>query len=374
MNKRQSIATILAIGYLWVSSSPGVAQANVKLEALRRLEGLNLDANPSLKQTVTEILKESKGSPAFVELAIKFKLETFRNDLLPSALAIEDRTGSVNALRHILDSEAKASIEAALDDPEETQTTMKLIDLLGASGSREAASYLKAIILREGSIDTRRRAVTALVSTRQGAQAILDMAQSKQLAPRLKLTAASSLAATPWNRIREQASTILPLPLSADMQNLPPLSELIQQEGNIAEGEKVFNRPTSLCSICHVVLDKGIDFGPNLTEIGDKLGKDALFEAILSPSAGISFDYEIWDVSLKNGDEATGIIVSDTETELAIKSQAGIVTRYPKSDVTSKVKQSRSGMPEGLQMTMSQADLVNLVSYLTSLRKKALDQ
>ena len=245
---------------------------------------------------------------------------------------------------------------------------MKLIDLLGPPKA-EAASYLKAIILREGSIDTRRRAVTALVSTRQGAQAILDMAQSKQLAPGLKLTAASSLAAT-LNRIREQASTILPLPLSADMQNLPPLSELIQQEGNIAEGEKVFNRPTSLCSICHVVLDKGIDFGPNLTEIGDKLGKDALFEAILSPSAGISFDYEIWDVSLKNGDEATGIIVSDTETELAIKSQAGIVTRYPKSDVTSKVKQSRSGMPEGLQMTMSQADLVNLVSYLTSLRKK----
>ena len=80
MNKRQSIATILAIGYLWVSSSPGVAQANVKLEALRRLEGLNLDANPSLKQTVTEILEEAKGSPAFVELAIKFKLETFRND------------------------------------------------------------------------------------------------------------------------------------------------------------------------------------------------------------------------------------------------------------------------------------------------------
>jgi len=49
---------------------------------------------------------------------------------------------------------------------------------------------------------------------------------------------------------------------------------------------------------------------PDLSEIGTKLGKDALLEAILEPSAGISFGFEAFDFALKDGDDAYGLIAA----------------------------------------------------------------
>jgi putative heme-binding domain-containing protein len=117
------------------------------------------------------------------------------------------------------------------------------------------------------------------------------------------------------------------------------------------------------------VRGEGTDFGPSLSEIGTKLGKDALYESILDPSAGISFGYEAYQLTLKNGDEAYGIIVSETPDELSLKGINGIVTRYKKSDLTNRVKQKLSAMPAGLQQTMSTRELVDLVEYLSTLKK-----
>jgi len=155
-------------------------------------------------------------------------------------------------------------------------------------------------------------------------------------------------------------------------QPLPAISELIKMPGNAKRGAEIFRSDAAGCIKCHQVNGEGIDFGPNLSEIGTKLGKDALYEAILDPSAGISFGFEAWQIELKSGDEAYGLIVSDTAEEIAVKSQGSIVTRYKKSDVVKREQQKLSIMPAGLQQTMSTEGLVDLVEYLSSL-KKALE-
>jgi putative heme-binding domain-containing protein len=115
-----------------------------------------------------------------------------------------------------------------------------------------------------------------------------------------------------------------------------------------------------------------VDFGPNLSEIGTKLGKDALYDAILNPSAGISFGFEAWTIGFKDGNEAYGLITSETADELFIKTVAGIVTRYKKSDVASRTQQKLSVMPAGLEQAISQEDLINLIEYLSSLKKASV--
>ncbi len=72
---------------------------------------------------------------------------------------------------------------------------------------------------------------------------------------------------------------------------------------------------------------------------------------------------------MKNGDEAYGLIASETADELAIKAVGGIVTRYKKSDIAKRAQQKLSIMPAGLQQTMSVQELVDLVEYLSSLKK-----
>jgi putative heme-binding domain-containing protein len=142
-------------------------------------------------------------------------------------------------------------------------------------------------------------------------------------------------------------------------------------KGNAEQGASVFRRETVGCYKCHQVNGQGIDFGPNLSEIGTKLAKDAIYESILDPSAGISFGYEAWHLEFKNGDDALGLITSETSDEVALKAVGGIVTRYKKADITRRTKQKLSIMPAGLEQTMSANDLVDLAEYLASLKKTA---
>ena len=61
----------------------------------------------------------------------------------------------------------------------------------------------------------------------------------------------------------------------------------------------------------------GINFGPGLSEIGDKLDKKALYQAILEPSAGISMGFEGWEVTLKDKSKFVGII-EETDENLTV--------------------------------------------------------
>jgi putative heme-binding domain-containing protein len=148
---------------------------------------------------------------------------------------------------------------------------------------------------------------------------------------------------------------------------LPPIAELVKLTGDPVKGAAVFRSDAVACNKCHQVNGEGVDFGPNLSEIGTKLGRDALYGSILDPSAGISFGFEAWQITFKNGDDAYGLLASETADELAIKAVGGIVTRYKKSDIAHRAQQKLSIMPAGLQQAMSRQELVDLVEYLSSL-------
>src|SRR6185503_4907289 len=110
----------------------------------------------------------------------------------------------------------------------------------------------------------------------------------------------------------------------------------------------------------------------DLSQIGNKLGRDARFESILDPTAGIAFGYEPWQLELSNGDEASGLIASETTDELVFQSAGGILPRYKKSQIAKRTRQKLSIMPSGLEQAMSTQDLVDVVEYLCSLRTNAL--
>ena len=67
------------------------------------------------------------------------------------------------------------------------------------------------------------------------------------------------------------------------------MGDLLVFKGDPENGKKVFSNST--CSQCHVVNSEGVNYGPNLSKIGDKLSKRGLYLAILDPSAGISPTY-----------------------------------------------------------------------------------
>ncbi|WP_256199437.1 hypothetical protein [Verrucomicrobium spinosum] len=108
----------------------------------------------------------------------------------------------------------------------------------------------------------------------------------------------------------------------------------------------------------------GADFGPGLTEIGSKLGKEVIYESIINPNAGVSMGFETWQITLKNGTVAMGIVRSETNDELVLALPGGVANSFNKQQIAERKKLPNTMMPSGLQSMFSQEDLVNLVEYL----------
>ncbi|MDA0814299.1 MAG: c-type cytochrome, partial [Verrucomicrobia bacterium] len=132
------------------------------------------------------------------------------------------------------------------------------------------------------------------------------------------------------------------------------------------QGKEVYQRA---CFICHQIGSDGLAFGPALTEIGDKLPRDALYASILDPSVAISFGFEGYEILLKDGTSRVGIIASETDDEINLRVPGGVSAVFEKSQLVDRKKLKDSLMPVNLQSAMSIEELVDLVEFLASLRK-----
>jgi putative heme-binding domain-containing protein len=350
-------------------SAFGQSDPSVAVEAITRLQNIDLEQNAKIKETVFKLLDRTRGTADFLKLVRHFKIKGQDPALLDLAIAHPSDELGVEAMRVLLSGSDLTLIEEKLRS-DDGKVAVAVAEVLGASGSKESVKLLLPIV-RDEKADSalRKQAIRSLARTEDGAGAVLHLARENQLSEALRFTASAELGKVRWPNIKTEAARLLPLPEGQNSQPLPPLSELLKRTGNMANGERVFRNQTAACASCHKVKGQGMEVGPDLSEIGTKLGKEALYESILDPSAGISFGYEAWQLELKNGDEAYGLIASETADEIAIKNNTGIVTRYKKSDVKSRQQMKLSIMPSGIQQAMSVSELVDLVEYLAGLKK-----
>ena len=340
------------------------------IEALGRLKGVDVNANPALKAAVMKVLAATRGTPNFVKLVQDFSLPDQNPGLLEVAIKNPADESGVAAMRLILASQDFALLKNSLNGTNAV-AALKTVEVLGNTGDKKILPLLQPLVTetkRDPAL--RKQVVRSLTQVQEGAAGLLKLAREDALPADLKLTASMELNQVRWPALKAEAAQVLPLPLGRNAEALPPVAELLKRPGDASKGAAVFRRQEVGCINCHKVNNDGVDFGPALSEIGTKLGKDAIYEALLDPSAGISFGFEAWQVEFKSGDEAYGLIVSETSNEIAMKDAKAILTRYQKIEIKSRVQSKLSIMPAGLQLTMSTQDLVDLVEYLASLKKK----
>ena len=341
------------------------------VEALSRLEGVDINSNPKLKESVTRVLEKTRGTANYVRLVRHFKLTGHNAGLVEVAAARPAEETGVEAMRLVLASGDTAPAKTAIDGTN-TTVAVKVAEALGNTGQKEGVTLLLPVATNpQRDLGLRLQAVRSLARTSDGAKALLALAKEGTLSDELRFTAGTELSAVRWPEIRAEAATLLPPAQSMNAEPLPPVAELVKRTGDPANGAKVFARPSPGCANCHVIKGRGIELGPNLSEIGNKLGKDALYQSILEPSAGVSFGFEAWNLTLKNGDESYGLIASETSDEIAVKTAGGIITRLKKIEVTARQQSKLSIMPAGLQAGMTTQEFVDLVEYLASLRSAA---
>jgi putative heme-binding domain-containing protein len=367
---KQFIAILFLVGNLSAADSLPPEKVNTLIEALGRLDPALVNGNPALKERLNQVLDAVRGEPRSVALIKKFQVQGREADLLAVAAKYPNDPAGVEALGMVLAGDGKKAVAALLVGKDAKQAAA-VARALGYSNNQKVIPLLAPLVTNTKlHVNVRKEAVKGLANFEAGAKLLLGLAKAGTLPQSAKFTASLALSAVRWPAIKAEAAKVLPPPFGANAKPLPPVAELAKRKGDVANGAKIFLREAVQCARCHKVGDAGIEVGPALTEIGDKLPKEELYASILDPSAGISFGYEVWLVLMKDGNAAFGIIESEMDDEISVKGPTGAVTKHAKANIKSRAQQPVSLMPPGLHLTMKEAELVDLIEYLASLKKR----
>ncbi len=339
----------------------------VAAEALTRLKNVDVNANAGVKAAIEKQLAASKGTTRLIEIVRDFKLQGRGAELLDAALANLQDPLANEALQLVLaEPDAAQVLDAALSEPQ----AAKVVTLLGTSSTPRIINRLSKLATRANApLSSRTAAIQALARSQTGAQAIIQLAKNNELPADLQSAATAALNLVQYPALKADLAALFPPPAALGGQPLAAISELVKIKGDLARGKMIAERAESSCVLCHRVGDKGVDFGPGLTEIGSKLPKEALYESIINPNAGVSMGFETTQIQAKDGTVAIGIVRSETNDEVVLALPGGAANKFSKRDIAKREKLPTSLMPSGLNQALSQQDLVDLVEYLVSLKK-----
>ncbi len=206
-----------------------------------------------------------------------------------------------------------------------------------------------------------------------GGRRILELARGGKLPDDLKSEAASIVHNDADRSVRADAAELLPAPKAASGRALPPIAELARRDGNPEAGRNVFFRAASsegvACGSCHRVQGQGRWVGPDLSTIGTKYGKDELIRSILYPSAAIGYNAKTHVLAMTDGRVLSGLVVEESPDRIILKTAEGKRETVSPKDVEDHKISEVSLMPEGLVASMTDREFVDLVAYLSTLRR-----
>ncbi len=336
------------------------------LYALKHMDARQLKMTASITAALNNVLKQQQGKIEFVELVNTFNLQDRSQDLLKLALQYPDSAVARESVRTLLNWDKTALIGGILEKgtKEEAQAIIKAMRS-HMYNPKAIAMMEKTMMDSTRDMEVRKLSVKAFGGPWQAEDRLLALAKENRIPLDLH-TAAGGVFQSAWRaKLRDEAAAYLKLPGSKEGSPLPSISVMADKHGDIIKGKEVFK---TLCSNCHQVNNEGVNFGPELSEIGDKLSKEALYSSILFPDQGISFGFEGYSFKLNDGSVAVGKIASETAEKVEVQYMGNQQTVL-KSDLASRTKLESSLMPSNLQSSMSEQELIDLVEYLGSLKK-----
>ncbi len=244
---------------------------------------------------------------------------------------------------------------AAFDDPETAKVLLGQYADLAPAERRDALSTLAA------------RPVTAL--------ALLDAVAGKTVA-------ANELTADLVNGIRNLNDAKVNARLaevwgtaratSADKAKLIEKYRGVIRKGyqtppDLALGRAVYART---CGQCHTLFGTGGDVGPDLTG-SNRADLDYVLTNVMDPSALVGKDYQATVVALSDGRTLTGIVRSEDENAITLRT-ANETLVVPKPDVDERKLTEQSLMPEDQWSNLSDFEIRSLVAYLAAPGQVAL--
>ncbi|HZV34954.1 MAG TPA: c-type cytochrome, partial [Verrucomicrobiae bacterium] len=133
--------------------------------------------------------------------------------------------------------------------------------------------------------------------------------------------------------------------------------------GDWERGRKIFFGEQAGCFKCHQVGGEGGRIGPDLSSL---VYRDyaSVYKDVTQPSAAINPDHIAYNIQLKDGEMATGVIMEDRADALVLGQATGQTLTVEKSKIAGMKASSLSLMPEGLLNPLTPQQQRDLFTFL----------
>ncbi len=345
----------------------------VLLEKLLELQSMNLDEGASLKQAEAYLrLAAQWSTPPSTEIlfSIAQQEEPSRQPIVEASLraianmiVIAGEQGEgvkqryFELLRNTADRRRQAilwgqiarwDLKRAVVESAPLLTTLEsealVPELLGVLLQQQGGQKMLADTMEESQLSIRPNIAR---------EAIRLVRSSAAPEPRLiaALQQAGQLNASGWKLTDDQRASLL---------------QRVGTHGDPHAGERIYRRADLQCLNCHAIGGVGSVVGPDMISIGASAPVDYLLESLLEPSAKIKEGYHSKKILTIDGLILTGMVQSHADRLYRLRLADGSLRTVPEDDID-EIADGPSLMPDGLVDTLTEQELIDLVSFMSQL-------
>ncbi|MCH2213405.1 MAG: c-type cytochrome [Fuerstiella sp.] len=338
-------------------------------EALARIQPGQLSEETTASDELKSALNHLEPGQR-IALVEKFRIHSSYPELVQIIIAAPDSQDAVSSVASLLNLDQKQLITSVANSESAESATAALKAIGNSRNAAFTYDLLQLVDNEDTNPEVRRAAIRAGMRILSVARQLIVRTEDNRIEGSLRQTVAAALHGSPEQELRNIGNKMFPLSDAKAGEKLSSVSELMDRRGDPQNGRLIYNT-TGTCHKCHVVNNIGRNLGPDLSEIGRKLSRQAMLESVLFPSAGISHNYDTWTLLLANGTTLTGLISSETDDSITLIDNEARMHTVSTADIEEKIRQSVSLMPADLQKIMSSQELVDVVAYLQTLKKAA---
>ena len=306
-----------------LSAAKAISKLNIKQAAPALLAALKTDREPAMRVEVLQALVNLQDPAA--EQAIK--------------LAIADKEKTVRV--------AGLDLLEKMNIPKELMVTL-LTDVISSKTMEEK----QAAVLTLGKLP--------LTNTGKTFDDLLNKMGTGKLSPDIYLELGEAIDSTHSQpliaRYKEISSK-----LSANDLMAAYSSCLVG--GDPHRGRQIFfNNQNSQCMRCHSYDDRGGNAGPRLNGVANRISREQILQALISPSARLAPGFGMVTLELKDGKKLTAILQEESKAGLKVKEGLEPVRTIPGDQIVKK-EYAQSSMPD-MKVILSKKEIRDVVSFL----------
>jgi putative heme-binding domain-containing protein len=322
-------------------------------------EGLRQQTADSLPRTISALIAEPPAELAGSLRGLGLVVASVSATLQDRTRPVADRVAALSLLEHLPKRDAAALIGPLLSSREPVEIQQAVLEIIGRLDRGAVTPILYRNLGEMGSVAR----TSAMQYLQRNPLELLHRIKAGDLNPALVD------AASRWGILNSSKEEVRALGQEVFGRTAGDRKALVRryataiagQTASPERGREVF---TQSCAVCHRFRGDGNDVGPDISDVRIKT-PEMLLSDILDPNNSFEPQWEAYSVRTRDGRTLVGMMAFESNDAIVLKSITGSET-ISRAALEAGEPLGISLMPPGLEATLSEDRMADLLAYLRS--------